>query len=410
MFEADTLLLLVSSTLLIAYISGLIYSKTKIPDVIWNLFLGILLGPVLGFFNKDVFIELSPLMSAIALNIILFEAGINVQIALVKQVTLKATILSISTILTVIFSVGVLLSTVVPSAFNLLQGMLVGAMVGGTSTIAVYGVFGSIERIFPRIESTRVMLIMESVISDPICIIASITLIKMIMSPNVSLLDSIVRVGVIFLLSTGVGFIVGIVWAEILHRLHGQPLTYILTLAILFPTYVLTERLIGEGGGPVAALIFGLILANHNAILKKLQVTKHVEIDIQSLRHFHEEITFFIKAFFFTYMGLIILISIESLLLGIGVLVIILASRYLIVTAIGTALHFTQIEKVLTRIIYASGLPAFVMSQLPLIFDPSRQFFLRPEIYPNITMPLVLANILFAALIGPIIAKRQLDS
>ena len=43
------------SILLIAYISGLIYSKTKIPDIVWTLFLGILLGPVLGF-DKDLFI------------------------------------------------------------------------------------------------------------------------------------------------------------------------------------------------------------------------------------------------------------------------------------------------------------------------------------------------------------------
>jgi NhaP-type Na+/H+ or K+/H+ antiporter len=135
------------------------------------------------------------------------------------------------------------------------------------------------------------------------------------MTPSVSLLESVLGVGVIFLLSANAGLIVGIVWAKLLHRLRGRPLTYILTLAILFPTNILTERLVGEGVGPIAALVFGLILANYNTILQKLQVTKHVEIDILNLRRFHEEITFFIKAFFFTYMGLITLLSAESLLL-----------------------------------------------------------------------------------------------
>ena len=48
---ADSLLLLISSTILLCYVSGLLYTKTKIPDIIWVLAFGIILGPVLG---KDI--------------------------------------------------------------------------------------------------------------------------------------------------------------------------------------------------------------------------------------------------------------------------------------------------------------------------------------------------------------------
>ena len=60
-------------------------------------------------------------------------------------------------------------------------------------------------------------------------------------------------------------------------------------------------------------------------------------------------------------------------------------------------------------LIYASGLPAFVMSQLPTILDPEKLFFTNPEIYPSLVMPIVLGTVLFAALSAPSIAKRVLD-
>ena len=74
-FVFDRLILLVASTLLLAYISDLIYTRTKIPDIVWLLMFGIFLGPIFGIFDNEMFVSLSPLMSTLALSIILFDAG-----------------------------------------------------------------------------------------------------------------------------------------------------------------------------------------------------------------------------------------------------------------------------------------------------------------------------------------------
>ena len=74
----------------------------------------------------------------------------------------------------------------------------------------------------------------------------------------------------------------------------------------------------------------------------------------------------------------------------------------------GGILKFSKQEKVLSTLVYASGLPAFVMSQLPLIFDPNKEYFLDPGIYPNLVMPIVLGTVLFAALTAPTLAKSLL--
>lgn len=408
MFNSDNLLLLVSSTLILSYISGLIYSKTKIPDILWVLGFGIILGPVLGYFDKEIFLSLSPLMSTVALSIILFDAGINIDITLLMKAISKATILSITTILSVIVAVGYTLNFFMPSSFTLLEGMLLGAMIGGTSTIAVFGVLGGLNKLIPDMEGTRLILMMESIISDPICIISSITLIRMIMMPGVTIEDSLKDIIYTFTLSSAVGLAIGRMWAEVLDKLRGRSLNYIMTLAILFPTYILAEHTIGEGGGPMAALTFGLMLTNYNYISRKIGVKRSTKIDKKRLREFHEEITYLIKAFFFVYIGLIVSISGRYMKIGLGILTLILFVRYIVVVVVGRTMGFSKQEKILSILIYASGLPAFVMSQLPMIFDPNKQYFLNPEIYPNLVMPIVLGTVLFAALTAPRIAKRML--
>ena len=82
--------------------------------------------------------------------------------------------------------------------------------------------------------------------------------------------------------------------------------------------------------------------------------------------------------------------------------------RFVVATGVGRILKFTKTETVLTQLIFASGLPAFVMSQLPFIYDPERLYFLNPEIYPSLCMPIVLGTVLFGAIAGPLIAKKRL--
>jgi cell volume regulation protein A len=285
--------------------------------------------------------------------------------------------------------------------------MLLGAMIGGTSTVATFSVLSSLERVVPNIETTRTILLMESVISDPICIISSITLIKMIMLPNVSLVSSFLGIILVFAYSTSFGLSIGILWSIALSFLKQRRYNNIVTLAILLTIYVIAESVIGEGGGVMTALSFGLVISNLNTIFSKLGLKKPM-IDVRQIRAFHEEITFFVKAFFFVYIGLIVTLSRQSFLVGIAVFGILQILRFLLMTSLKDFLSLTQHELVLSRVIYTSGLPAFIMSQLPMIMDPMRLHFENPGAYPNLTMPVVLCTVLFATLIGPLIVKQQI--
>ena len=408
MINTNSLVMLISATLLLSFISSLVYSRTKIPDIIWLIAFGILVGPVLGFFEKSLFLELAPLMSTVALAVILFDAGINVDIVTLLETMLKSTILSILSILGAIISVGFALHYFMPQSFTLLQAMLLGAMIGGTSTVSVFGILRSLENVVSDLSSTEVLLTMESIISDPICIVLSITIIQMIMLPGVSLSGSLRDIFSIFSLSSIFGFAIGLVWTNMLDRLRRRPFVYMITLAILFPSYITAELLIGEGGGAMTALTLGLTITNYRYIAQRLGLESKVMIDKHRLRQFHEEITFFIKSFFFVYIGLVVSLSLNYFLIGLAIVGLIMVVRYIVAAGIGNLFLFSKEERVLSQVIYASGLPAFVMSQLPMIFDPARTHFLNPDIYPNLCMPIVLGTVLYSAILGPLIAKRQL--
>jgi len=410
LIDAVSILVLIAVTLLLGYLGSLFYTRTKIPDLIWLIGFGILLGPVFHLYDAELFIKLSTLMSIVALCIILFEAGINVDInTVIKALPKSIALVSFTFTLTVI-SIGCFLHFYMPQQFSLLQGLLLGTMVGGTSTVTTIGILRAIEKTIPDIKNIEVILMLESVLTDPICIVASITLIQMIMLPSVSAIDGIMEITFAFAISSLMGFVVGLIWAVILDKLRGKPLNYMITIAILFLTYIISEKIGGHGSGPIASLMFGLVLTNFSYINKKMGNKLKIRIEKKELRKFHEEITFLIKSFFFVYIGLIVSISIKHLIVGLILTGICLAIRFVAATIAGSIMKFTKVERVLSRSIFAHGLPALVMSQLPSIYDPNKQYFLAPEIYINFCFVIAISTVLYGAILGPIIAKKELAS
>jgi cell volume regulation protein A len=409
--NAENLIILVCSTLLLSFISSLMYKLTKIPDVIWLIGFGILMGSGVQYVDKELFNELAPLMSIIALSIILFEAGINIDIITLIDNLGKATALTISSILLSTLVIGTSVHLLLPNNFTLLQGMLLGAMIGGTSTVAVFGIMSNLDKNVSNVSniaSTKVMLTMESIISDPVCIMVSITLLKIIIQPGVNLRNSFIGIFSTFILSSILGVFSGLSWSIILNRLRTHPYTYMITLAVLMPLYIFSEEIVGEGAGAMTALAFGLAITNYSDFMERLGKPSKVKINVRKLREFHEEIVFFIKSFFFVYIGVVVTLSWKYTFVGFTLVILQMAMRYGLVAILGKALLFTREETSISKVVYASGLPAFVMSQLPQLYDPNGLVFLTPGLYPDICMPIVLGTILYSGLIGPWMISNEL--
>jgi cell volume regulation protein A len=220
--------------------------------------------------------------------------------------------------------------------------------------------------------------------------------------------DTVKEITTVFLLSSALGLSVGVVWARILDRLRTRHYTYMVTLAVLLPLYIISEHYIGEGGGAMTALIFGLSITNYRYIMEKFGRNEKVLINKKRLREFHEEITFFVKSFFFVYIGVVVSLSWKYAFFGFFLVILQMGLRYGIVDVLSGQFGFTREEKALSQGVYASGLPAFVMSQMPQIFDPEGIYFANAQLYPDLCMPIVFGTIMFSGLIGPKLAKMVL--
>ena len=93
-----------------------LFERTKIPNVLLLLFIGIIIGPVSGIVPKDFFGGLGQVFTTITLIIILFESGANLKFLVIKKT------LAPSLLLTIInFVVTVTITVIVATTFTALN-------------------------------------------------------------------------------------------------------------------------------------------------------------------------------------------------------------------------------------------------------------------------------------------------
>ena len=62
-----------------------IFSRTKIPDVLFLIIIGVCVGPVLGLTSPALFGAVGPVFTIITLIIILFESGLTLKLKTIRS-------------------------------------------------------------------------------------------------------------------------------------------------------------------------------------------------------------------------------------------------------------------------------------------------------------------------------------
>ena len=168
--------------------------------------------------------------------------------------------------------------------------------------------------------------------------------------------------------------------------------------------YVLTEFL--GGNGAIAALFFGLVLKNSKQLSsiikgiltrsskdkkKALKGDLGVDITTPSEQYFYHQMSFFLKTFFFVYIGILIDLSDwKALLIGGIISVVLLASRFasLLVTK-----RLTKPDRALVNSIFARGLAAAAVAQLAMQMGVTGADFIAKVTYVVITGTIILSSI-----------------
>jgi len=135
--SAPILLLAASVVIILGVLGEAFFKKTGIPDIAFLMVLGIIIGPILGIVQPAAVVEIVPYFAALALIIIMFDGGYNLHIGNVLKTAHFAIIL---VILGFAVSVGIVTGFAhYGLGWEWLDSILLGTIVGGSSSIIVFG-------------------------------------------------------------------------------------------------------------------------------------------------------------------------------------------------------------------------------------------------------------------------------
>ena len=394
-------ILILGIIILVGFIGNLLFNKTKIPESIFLMIIGILLGPVFNVVSGKFFLDNASFLISLALVIVLLDSGLSLNISKTLKNTPTAFFFTILVMLSTIAIVSAV--TVIFFDWPLINGVFLGIIGSGTTTITISHL---VEKISVG-KNTKTLLILESIVND-------ITLIT-----GVSILISFVTLGneasiakIIFnelAISIILGIVFALIWAFVfLKYIHGNKLAYIFTLGFAFVIFD-SVKFFGYNGA-ISVLVFSLSLGNYSSLINKIKdyskILTPIKTDISLVRGVNTEITFLMRTLFFVFLGIIF----DTKLITWGVII------FVLVIVIGEVLSKYVASKVLVIFEpkFANSVP--VMTTLVASgFTSTLVAFLSIEAGINIPnlAEIVLLLVMFTtiwAIVGTAILERMLTS
>jgi len=379
-----------------AHLFTAIFERTRVPDVLLLIFIGILLGPLSGFLSPEDFGYVGPLLSAVALSLMLFEGGSHLTFESLKSSLKDSVILAISTfILTVLISCGI---SYYLMGYELVPALFIGAVLGSISPAVVV----PIVRMLSLSEKTKSTLVVESAITDVLSIIISLGILKTLSAGHSTIMEFIgTNLIATMAMSILVGFGGAVIWSTILEKIRKFPNTIFTSLAFIFFLYGLSEIL--GYSGPISVLIFGVVLANSKKIPLDIvqrfgadHLTEFTSIEITLF----SEVIFLVKTFFFIFLGMSIQFGKGYVLLIAILLTGLIFVGRLFLCRILTPKDTSVSEAAMISFIIPKGLAAAVLAEVPMHMGlPTDLLPIFTEIRAVIYMVILFSILLTALLI-----------
>ncbi|MBN1446576.1 MAG: cation:proton antiporter [Bacteroidetes bacterium] len=400
---------LMGGIILVGFLANLLFKLTKIPSVLLLMAIGVFLGPVTGWIASDALLQIAPYFGTMALLIILFEGGLELDIRTVVQQAPKAAVLAVGVF---VVSVGlVMLFCMYVMELSILNSLILAAILGAISpAICIPVVQGLSVR-----DEIKTIVKLESALGEVLLIVSVLLLVDIHTSGSQSVGTVIMR----FVISFGVAFVVasiaGVLWSRLIGWMGKEPLAYMLTLGFMFLLYFAVEEM--HGSAAIAVLMFGLVLENMQVMANKIgeRLRHFFGIDIKSekfilnqfIKNITEEISFLLRTFFFVYLGLLLDFNELTWTIGLfilGMTALLLIGRRLMMYGFRRMSHgFTEGELQTIMAMLPRGLATAVMALLP--FQQAR--IPGTELFPLYAFGvIVLTNIYMTGSI--IFAERRL--
>ncbi len=344
--------------LILGFIGHYLFKRVSIPDILILIFLGFLIGPVLKIIDPGSLTSILPIFTSLALLIILFDGGLNLNLRKVLSESPRAIVLA---------TTGFILSILATTAFaffvfkwDLITGVLLGAIIGGTSSAIVIPL---VSRAMVS-DKVKTLLSLESAFTDALVVVAALAILPLLSQAPTYDLYLLTAKSVASAFSIGIvtGIIAGVVWLKILHHLEDDTYDDIITLAFVLLGFALTQSI--GGNGAIFALVFGLVLGNGHVVTEMFKMKKTLVVG-DFMKRFQTQISFLIRTFFFVYIGLIFsAINIWTFIYTTILCVVLVAVRFVAAYIATAKSDVLQESRDLIIAMVPRGLAAAVLAQI----------------------------------------------
>lgn len=400
-----TIFILIGLLIFVSHIFAVLFSRQRIPDVLFLLMIGILLGPVLHLVTPaSIGSVVGSVFSSLTLIFVLTDGGLDMKIDDLRKYwrgMVQVTFLSFVLTAVVVAVIGFYLGMPWPSA------ILMGTMMGGTAGAIVIPLVKQMR----LSEYARTVLIMESAISAVLAMVVSLAIMNSIDHQKVSVGAMVGDVMASIIMAMLIGVVGGIVWASLLDRVRKLQNSMFLTPAFVFVVYGAAEAM--GYSGPISALAFGLVLGNPEyfemSFIKKINRHKMLPLEDKE-KSFFKELLFVLKTFFFIYIG--VCIPFDNglyLLYGVAVTAAIYIVRFVLLQVVGR--ENSKNDRRIVSMMVPKGLATAVLASMPEQINMAAGYTVIPcaTMIKSVAYAVIFISIITTSVMVPLTRKELVD-
>ncbi|MBO6027418.1 MAG: cation:proton antiporter [Bacteroidales bacterium] len=384
-----------------AHLFSAIFSKRRIPDVLFLIIIGLVIGPLTHWVDSEKLTLLGSILSAVTLVLILFESGIQMSFSNLKdsfKPSLKLTAFNFVASAIAVWLVGWLILKLDP-----VISLMLGCVLGGTASAVVIPTVRQLK----MSQKSSTILILEAAIGNVFSIVLALGLLQAIKSNHLEFGALFGQIFASFILATLIGLTGSIFWALILDKVREIKYSVLTTPAFVFILYGVNEWM--GYSGAIAALAFGIGMANIDSIydswLNKIVKKRPANLN-DTERSLFSELVLLLKTFFFVYVGMSMQLQTwQPIVIGLGITVMLYLVRIPVVRiAISSKYQISKKERRYMSAIDPKGLTAAVLATQAVAYIPDLEvgFFIRNTVFSIILFSIVINSILI-----PVIAHER---
>ena len=394
-----TNILVVGFLVFVAHAFTGLFSRTRVPDVLLLTIIGIFLGPILHLVTPQNFGSVGPVFATVTLIIILFEAGLSLDLDILKGALRPTFSLTLSNFLLTMSGVGITAHFLLGLSPQLT--LMLGAIIGSTSPAVIVPLTKKLQ----IEQSSKTILFLESAVSDVLSIVVAVGFMESYRLGTLNFGSMLGQIIATLVLAGIAGALGAFAWSALLRRIRGLENSIFTTPAFVFVLFGVVEIL--GFSGYVAAAVFGAVLGNIEVFHGIAWMRRYLPSEAITLneteRVFLGEVVFLLKTFFFVYVGVSIRFTDAWIVYASVALTALVFFIRIPAAWIGLDRKTPVLDASLVAIMSPKGLAAVVLASIP-----RERNVPHGDVIQSVTYGVVFMSIVFTSVLSFLIERTPL--